>query len=136
MPDVHWGLGATVGSVMPTRGPSCRRAVGVDIGAGWRGADQPPGRRTSGRPEGRAHRHRAGGCPTGARTGGPQRRGSWNAPPPRSLEAWKASPGYERIVDDHPKLGATIHPERQMGTLGTGNHFIEVCLDEADHVWF
>src|SRR2546422_537072 len=69
--------------------------------------------------------------------GGRNDRGSWNAPPSRSLGAWKElARGYERIVDDHPKLGRNNPPERQMGTLGTGNHFIEVCLDEADHVWF
>src|SRR2546425_10800022 len=138
MPDVHWGLGATVGSVMPTRGAIVPAAVGVDIGCGMaavrtslRAEDLPDDLRDvrsaieQAVPHGRTDR------------GGRNDRGSWNAPPPRSLGAWKdLARGYERIVDDHPKLGRNNPPERQMGTLGTGNHFIEVCLDEADHVWF
>jgi len=138
MPDVHWGLGATVGSVMPTRGAIVPAAVGVDIGCGMaaartslRAEDLPDDLRDvrtaieQAVPHGRTDR------------GGRNDRGSWSAPPPRSLGAWKdLARGYERIVDDHPKLGRNNPPERQMGTLGTGNHFIEVCLDEADHVWF
>jgi RNA-splicing ligase RtcB len=42
--------------------------------------------------------------------------------------------GYQRIVARHPRLDRGSHVQ-QLGTLGTGNHFIEICLDEADQVW-
>ena len=57
------------------------------------------------------------------------------APPPRAEHAWRRMrPSYERIVEKHPRLdrGATVS---QLGTLGGGNHFVEVCLDEAQRVW-
>src|SRR6185369_6116385 len=44
-------------------------------------------------------------------------------------------PRFKRITDKYPKL-KTTNNHKHLGTLGTGNHFIEVCLDEADHVWF
>ena len=43
-------------------------------------------------------------------------------------------PGFERIVDRHPQVARANH-DVHLGTLGTGNHFIEVCLDEEDRVW-
>src|SRR5262249_22188848 len=48
---------------------------------------------------------------------------------------WRTIAGrYERIIDKHPVIGRGSEAQ-QLGTLGTGNHFIEVCLDEQDHVW-
>jgi tRNA-splicing ligase RtcB (3'-phosphate/5'-hydroxy nucleic acid ligase) len=138
MPDVHWGLGATVGSVIPTRGAIVPAAVGVDIGCGMmavgtslRATDLPDDLKEvrsaieQAVPHGRTDR------------GGRNDRGSWTRPPARTLAAWESlHEGYERIVGKYPKLGRNNPPERQLGTLGTGNHFIEVCLDEADRVWF
>ncbi|MEA2329484.1 MAG: hypothetical protein QOE68_4443, partial [Thermoanaerobaculia bacterium] len=50
-------------------------------------------------------------------------------------EAWKAlAPGYDKILSKHPSLGRG-QTSNQLGTLGTGNHFIEVCLDESQNVW-
>jgi tRNA-splicing ligase RtcB len=46
------------------------------------------------------------------------------------------APGYEAIAAKHPKVTRNAPPQAHLGTLGTGNHFIEVCLDEADNVWF
>jgi tRNA-splicing ligase RtcB (3'-phosphate/5'-hydroxy nucleic acid ligase) len=43
-------------------------------------------------------------------------------------------PGYEAIVAEHPRIGRGVNVQH-LGTLGTGNHFIELCLDEADQVW-
>ncbi|MEO8877722.1 MAG: RtcB family protein, partial [Polyangiaceae bacterium] len=68
--------------------------------------------------------------------GGRADRGAWHDLPADVAEAWaELAPGYEAITEKHKKIdrGAT---SGQLGTLGTGNHFIEVCLDEADHVWF
>jgi len=138
MPDVHWGLGATVGSVIPTRGAIVPAAVGVDIGCGMaalrtslQASDLPDdlkGVRSAieqAVPHGRtAH-------------GGRGDRGAWSAPPPPCLAAWgDLAAGYGRILDKYPKLGRNNPPESQLGTLGSGNHFIEVCLDEDDRVWF
>jgi tRNA-splicing ligase RtcB len=67
--------------------------------------------------------------------GGPNDRGAWRDVPAAAAAAWAAmSPGYDEIVARHPRLGRGWHVQH-LGTLGTGNHFIEVCLDEADHVW-
>ena len=57
-------------------------------------------------------------------------------PPPAAAAAWDLlQPGYDAIVARHPAVGHSNH-RTHLGTLGTGNHFIEVCLDEADRVWF
>jgi len=136
MPDVHWGIGATVGSVIPTRGAIIPAAVGVDIGCGMmavqtslRAEDLPDDLKKiraaieKAVPHGRTAR------------GGRGDRGSWHRVPARAEDAWKRMrPGYERILAGHPKLDRGRHVQH-LGTLGTGNHFIEVCLDETGQVW-
>jgi tRNA-splicing ligase RtcB len=136
MPDVHVGIGATVGSVIPTKGAVIPAAVGVDIGCGMMAArtslvasdlpDNLEGIRSAieqavphGRDVGRGKRDK----------------GSWGDPPPAIVDAWATlAQRFERICDKHPRLKNTnnlVH----LGTLGTGNHFIELCLDESDGVW-
>jgi len=63
--------------------------------------------------------------------------GAWQAIPARNAEVWRShlKPRYDAILEKHPKLDRGNHANH-LGTLGTGNHFIEVCLDEADTVWF
>ena len=137
MPDVHWGMGATVGSVIPTVGAIIPAAVGVDIGCGMMAV------RTS---------IRAGHLPDnlhGVRSaieaavphgrtdnGGRNDVGAWAGDPPASaVGKWAdLEAGYAAVVDKHPKAA---HPRGlgHIGTLGTGNHFIELCLDEAGDVW-
>jgi tRNA-splicing ligase RtcB len=138
MPDVHWGLGATVGSVIPTQGAIVPAAVGVDIGCGMAAlrstltaSDLPDDLHGV-----RAAIERA--VPHGRTDhGGRNDRGAWQHPPERTLEAWRTlAPGFARLAERHPKLVRNADPERHLGTLGTGNHFIEVCLDEAQRVWF
>jgi tRNA-splicing ligase RtcB (3'-phosphate/5'-hydroxy nucleic acid ligase) len=136
MPDVHLGIGATVGSVVATRKAIIPAAVGVDIGCGMIAqktslvaADLPDNLRSLRSAIERAVPH--------GRTdnGGRNDRGAWHAPPSPQKDAWSAlRPGYERIVAKHPKLDRGQHVNH-LGTLGTGNHFIEICLDEAEHVW-
>jgi len=137
MPDVHLGIGATVGSVIPTVAAVIPAAVGVDIGCGMmavettlKASDLPdslaPMRGTIERsvPHGRG------------KHGGKGDRGSWNAIPNRVKDVWaELEQGFARIVAKHPAVDRSNHVVH-LGTLGTGNHFIEVCLDESDHVWF
>jgi tRNA-splicing ligase RtcB len=136
MPDVHWGIGATVGSVVPTEKAIIPAAVGVDIGCGMmavrttlKASDLPDDLRAL-----RTAIEQA--VPHGRTDGGGRNdRGAWGRPPRASTEAWKRlEPGHQRIVDKHPKIGAARTVE-QLGTLGTGNHFIELCLDEEQRVW-
>lgn len=137
MPDVHLGKGATIGSVIPTIGAIVPAAVGVDLGCGMmavkvgisaeRLPDELSGLRSAierAVPHGRTHH------------GGAGDRGAWERPPPAVDAAWGGlQKGYRRIVEKQPKLERRAEPHHQLGTLGTGNHFIEVCLDESDQVW-
>jgi tRNA-splicing ligase RtcB len=136
MPDVHYGIGATVGSVVPTKGAIVPAAVGVDIGCGMVAArtsltaDQLPASLARIRsaieaavPHGRTD------------NGGPNDRGAWANPPAASLALWaRLEAGYRRIVEKYPKLDRGNHVNH-LGTLGTGNHFIELCLDEEGRMW-
>jgi tRNA-splicing ligase RtcB len=70
------------------------------------------------------------------RTPGRRDKGSWGTPPPAAVKAWdELKPGFDSIVAKHPAIEHSNH-QTHLGTLGTGNHFIEVCLDEGDRVWF
>src|SRR5262245_27695546 len=137
MPDVHWGIGATVGSVIPTVGAIIPAAVGVDIGCGMMAvrttltaSDLPDDLRAVRSAIERADPH--GRTDNGRRND----RGAWGHLPPAVAERWPAlQTGYARIVAKHTRLGSG-NDVNHLGTLGTGNHFIEVCLDEADRVWF
>lgn len=139
MPDVHVGIGATVGSVIPTIGAIVPAAVGVDIGCGMNAvrtsltSHDLPGNLS----DVRAAIERA--VPHGRTdNGGPNDRGRWKNVPDRVGRVWSdwLAPGWEAIVGKHSKLhgrnGATAE---HLGTLGSGNHFIELCLDEEDRVW-
>lgn len=135
MPDVHVGKGSTVGSVIPTLKAIIPAAVGVDIGCGMiaakttlAAADLPDNLSRV-----RAAIERA--VPHG-KTPGKRDQGAWgDRPPENAIAAWKKlAPGFKRIIEKYPHLERTnnyVH----LGTLGTGNHFIEVCLDESQAVW-
>ena len=137
MPDVHWGIGATVGSVIPTKGAIIPAAVGVDIGCGMMAVqtglnarDLPDNLKPirsaieKAVPHGRTNH------------GGKGDVGGWQQIPARNAEVWQSlKPRYDAILEKHPKLDRGNHANH-LGTLGTGNHFIEVCLDETDNVWF
>ncbi len=135
MPDVHLGIGATVGSVIPTVKAIIPAAVGVDIGCGMIAArttlsasDLPDNLG----PLRSAIEH---AVPHG-RAPGSRDPGAWRDIPPPVDAAWAAlAPEFKEICRSHPRLEKT-NQRMHLGTLGTGNHFIEVCLDEADAVWF
>jgi tRNA-splicing ligase RtcB len=136
MPDVHVGIGATVGSVVPTRHAIIPAAVGVDIGCGMIAArtslhandlpDSLAGVRS-------AIEH---AVPHGRTTNrGGRDKGAWNDPPKTALQAWAGlDRDFKRLCELHPRLKNTNNLNH-LGTLGTGNHFVELCLDETDQVW-
>jgi tRNA-splicing ligase RtcB len=143
MPDVHWGLGATVGSVIATRGAVIPAAVGVDIGCGMMAART--NLTANDLPDSLADLRSAieQAVPHGrTQHGGPGDRGAWGEPPAQQLRAWvRLQVGLKSIVEKHPRVvgrhaTATSNTACHLGTLGTGNHFVEVCLDEQDAVWF
>jgi tRNA-splicing ligase RtcB len=134
MPDVHWGMGATVGSVIATKGAIIPAAVGVDIGCGMmavrttlQASDLPDNLHAirsaieQSVPHGRSDN--GGVNDVGAHTA------ATNAPD-------SLADGLRRLVNKHPKLDrASRRAWHHCGTLGTGNHFIELCLDEVQRVW-
>lgn len=124
MPDAHVGLGATVGSVIPTRGAVVPAAVGVDIGCGMIAAELPFTSEALGDDLTDLHGRIARAVPAGVNQGhdADQRRNAH----------WPQRPAPERITRSS-KLWAKA--TRQFGSLGSGNHFVEVCLDERDVVW-
>jgi len=121
MPDVHYGIGATVGSVVATKGAIVPACVGVDIGCGMMAA--------------KLRSVKADWLPDNLR-------GLFDAiskavPVGQDMHNSATVPfemvGYEwlpeKIQDDPMRV------VKQMGTLGGGNHFIEICLDTEDNVW-
>ncbi|MFT4561619.1 MAG: tRNA-splicing ligase RtcB [Gammaproteobacteria bacterium] len=132
MPDVHLGIGATVGSVIPTLGAIIPAAVGVDIGCGMNAVqlsltaeDLPDNPR-------RLRSAIESVVPVGFAT-------HKSDIAKRSTIAGLQG-GLDRILERHPKI-ANLRKKsyltwvRQLGTLGGGNHFIEICLDENEKVW-
>ncbi len=136
MPDVHVGIGATVGSVIPTKGAVIPAAVGVDIGCGMMAA------RTSlmahDLPDNLEGIRRAIelAVPHGRSVGrGGRDKGSWGNPPAAIVSAWaNLVDRFDLICAKYPRFKNTNHL-MHLGTLGTGNHFIELCLDEEARVW-
>src|SRR6476469_6544982 len=129
MPDVHLGKGATVGSVIAMRGAVAPAAVGVDIGCGMAAVktsltakDLPDDLR-------RLRLEIEDAIPVG--------------PMGHDDVAWQHAPDPLRdtgqaLMDRYAKLDAPVHKGTvacQMGTLGGGNHFIEICLDTEQAVW-
>ena len=137
MPDVHVGVGATVGSVIPTKGAIIPAAVGVDLGCGMMAVETSL--RAEDLPDGLGHVRAAieAAVPHGRSSEGRRRdKGAWGTPPATVAEAWsrELAKRFDVITDKHPKIRQSNNLEH-LGTLGTGNHFIELCLDEADKVW-
>lgn len=132
MPDVHVGIGATVGSVIPTKGAIIPAAVGVDIGCGMNAV----------RLSLKAHQ-----LPDDLR----RIRSAIEANVPVGMESHKefrakasTLQGIQHhlkpIIEKHSGLTRMVRQfdrtwGKQLGTLGSGNHFIELCIDENDDVW-
>lgn len=136
MPDVHWGMGATIGSVIATKGAIVPAAVGVDIGCGMVAVKTSlnAGHLPDNLANLRSHIESA--VPHGRTdNGGRNDRGRWNTLTPQNTARWNAlDVGYRGIIEKHP--GAkSFNNAHHLGSLGTGNHFIEICLDENNDVW-
>jgi tRNA-splicing ligase RtcB len=136
MPDVHAGIGATVGSVIPTKQAIIPAAVGVDIGCGMNAvrltatAAELPESLTAIR----------GAIEDAVPVGFGQHGSSPVSGPGKQRVLGPLSERLDAIVLKHPEV---MKMQRkfaqtwlcQLGTLGGGNHFIELCLDEAQRVW-
>ena len=132
MPDVHLGIGATVGSVIPTKQAIIPAAVGVDIGCGMIArqlsltAEDLDEERLR-----KVFNQITRDVPVGFE--------SHNDRDARAQAAKRFKRGLERIMQRHPGIGKRVSKHtswvHQLGTLGGGNHFIEVCLDESNRVW-
>lgn len=122
MPDVHMGIGATIGSVVATKTIVCPAAVGVDIGCGMMAVKTSfDGNHLAGKlAELRSQIERS--IPVG--------RGQHRVPVQDSILALDGFTGLTQKVE---KLAGKA--QHQVATLGGGNHFIEVCLDEDNQVW-
>ncbi|KAG5469327.1 hypothetical protein LSCM1_02542 [Leishmania martiniquensis] len=142
MPDVHSGIGCTVGLVLPTVHAIIPACVGVDIGCGMiavetslTAEDLPSSLEDLrlaielGVPHGRTH---------GGRSAADA--GSWrNGVPTNVQQVWKKhlADGFEELCRRQAHIEKTNNLNH-LGTLGTGNHFIELCLDDQQprqHVW-
>lgn len=121
MPDAHWGMGATVGSVIPTKGAIVPAAIGVDIGCGMIAAHV--GLTSHGLPDDldRLHAEITRSVPAGV--------GHSHTTAKEDVFATIGRPA----TDLSDSLTATA--QNQLGTLGSGNHFVEICLDQDDEVW-
>ncbi len=136
MPDVHYGIGATIGSVIPTIRAIIPAAVGVDIGCGMiackttlMAGDLPDHLGPLRAAIEKAVPHGMTPKQYGRDKGG------WETPPEETDAAWKMLAGeFAQICEKYPRLEKTNN-YKHLGTLGTGNHFIEICLDENQAVW-
>ncbi len=135
MPDVHLGMGATIGSVIPTKEAIIPAAVGVDIGCGMMAVqttlnanDLPDNLRGL-----RIELEKA--IPHGRTPKGRRDKGSWTNPDDTVLKGWGTlADDFNYLCQKHPRLKNTNNL-KHLGTLGTGNHFVEICLDETNQVW-
>jgi tRNA-splicing ligase RtcB len=136
MPDAHQGMGATVGSVVATTGAVIPAAVGVDIGCGMMAARTSLS--ASDLPDNLFAIRSAieAAVPHGrSDNGGARDKGAWHDAPPAQQAAWsELAERFALIGAKHPRVARGPAIEH-LGTLGTGNHFIELCLDEQDRVW-
>jgi tRNA-splicing ligase RtcB len=129
MPDVHLGKGATVGTVLPTQDAIIPAAVGVDIGCGMAAlrTNIPADRLPDDLKPIRFRMERL--VPVGA--------GSHREIPRHAERRWYGNlkTRFERIQDKHAALQVKNSPAEQIGTLGGGNHFEELCLDQDNMLW-
>ena len=142
-PDVHWGNGTSVGTVIATIRAIIPSAVGVDIGCGMMAmrlnliASELPDSL------GRIRTALEAMIPHGRTdNGGENDRGAWGSAPLPAANAWASLELDHRFLYLREKVPSLFGNGRafrqgahQLGTLGTGNHFVELCIDKEDGVW-
>ncbi|WP_058534826.1 RtcB family protein [Legionella saoudiensis] len=135
MPDVHVGKGSTIGTVMATRKAIIPAAVGVDLGCGMMAVrtnlmaqDLPDNL-------GLLRSKIEEAIPVGSSPR--QKIGQWNSIPNYVMQQWNQSlaDAFDKLCEKYPRFVKTNNINH-LGTLGGGNHFIEICLDEHQAVWF
>ncbi len=140
MPDAHYGMGASIGTVIHTVGAVIPSAVGVDIGCGVLAfktditADDLAGSEED------LRQYIMANIPTGrTENGGAMDIGKWgtNRDIPKVLSKTRSDTvnDYSLLMNDGFQNLVHPHVEEHLGTLGTGNHFIEVARDEDDFLW-
>ncbi len=137
MPDGHLGKGSAIGAVVPTKGAIIPAVTGVDLGCGMMAvqtslsANQLPDNLR------KIRREIEKSVPHGRTDhGGRNDKGAWKEIPRRQIGVWRQlESGYKQILAKYPKL-ESANSLNHLGTLGGGNHFLEICLDEDDQVWF
>lgn len=123
MPDAHFGMGATVGSVIPTKGAVIPAAVGVDIGCGMIAAHTSLYAENLPDDLGKFMSEVEQAVPAGV--------GQGHHTAITAADKWMAE--HKPVTVLEKDLAATA--AKQFGSLGSGNHFVEICLDEDDSVW-
>jgi tRNA-splicing ligase RtcB len=129
MPDVHLGIGATVGSVIPTKSAIIPAAVGVDIGCGMIASRLSlTAKDIDEKSLQKVFNQISRDVPVG-----------FNQHDDAVANFKPFNKGLQKLLDQHPgvqkRIGKNSDWRRQLGTLGGGNHFIEVCVDESQGVW-
>ena len=128
MPDAHVGMGSTIGSVIPTSGAIIPSAIGVDIGCGMIAVELDLSAEDLPDDLSGLHDRISRAVPAGVGQGHRDQTGV----SPRERK-------YHRFTVDRPGVSMSIKEAdtafKQFGSLGSGNHFVEVCLDERDWVW-
>jgi tRNA-splicing ligase RtcB len=133
MPDVHFGIGSTVGSVIPTSHAIIPAAVGVDIGCGMMAVRTSLTSHQISENAQDIFEAISKAVPHGGAKG--KETGNWNTIPDEVAEAYRElEPELRRIIGRHGPVSSR-NSHSQLGTLGGGNHFIEVCIDEEDRIW-
>lgn len=125
MPDVHFGMGATVGSVVATKGAICPAAVGVDIGCGMMAVKLDLSAENKDLLHAKLAEIRHSierSIPVGFQA---------NRDITEEVMSWGCNNGFPKHLGEKDTRRAV----QQLGSLGGGNHFIEICLDTENNVW-
>jgi tRNA-splicing ligase RtcB len=124
MPDVHFGKGATVGSVIATKGAICPAAVGVDIGCGMIAVPLSVTEQQAKDNLDKIYKSILRSVPVGY---------EGNHKITDSVQNWIGWQDWDRLTA--PVKDRLKNTTSQLGSLGGGNHFIELCLDQSNCVW-
>lgn len=135
MPDVHAGKGSTIGTILATHKAIIPAAVGVDLGCGMMACKTDL--QATDLPDNLAEMRSlietmipSGSNPKNSRLG------AWGTPPSLVFQAWDSlEDGFIKLCDKYPRF-YNSNNIKHLGTLGGGNHFVELCLDEHQTVWF